>query len=558
VKVSATHQPRRNAAGASAQRLRGAYYTPGPLAAAIAAWAVTPTANRVLDPSCGNGILLAAARDRMEELRTPDIASRLYGVEIDTDACRHTQAALALSADQIRQADFFACSLADIGGQPFDAVIGNPPYVRHHLQTADAKLRAAAQARAAGIELNDRADAWAYFCAHALSFLAGRGRLALILPGSVLHADYALPLIHAFGVGSGHSELIRVGERVFPGVLERTILLLIDRSREGAGEVAYREVDDVTGLQRALSASTSAGRRKGRRPAEPAASADVNTRAKMRVAWHLTPAEASAWERVTALDGVSCLGDVARLRIGVVTGANAFFVRTSDELDRLGVDSVPLVARSGWFTGLRWTEQDSARPNRRSALMLIDPGAELSDALTAEIAAAEADKIDQRYHCSKRERWYVLADRDPPDLFLPYMSSTAPAAVINEAEATCTNAIHRVTLHPGIDPEAVAVASWTSLARLSAELFGRSYGGGVLKLELGEAARVQIALLDDARHAIAEVSTVLADGGRKYSGPAARASADQTVLVDGCGASPRDVRRLSQAADRLERKRTTG
>jgi hypothetical protein len=79
-----------------------------------------------------------------------------------------------------------------------------------------------------------------------------------------------------------------------------------------------------------------------------------------------------------------------------------------------------------------------------------------------------------------------------PDLFLTYMSNIAPRLVVNEAKATHTNTVHGVFLSNSLIAEPLAAAFLNSATLLSAEIEGRSYGGGVLKLEPGEAVKVLV------------------------------------------------------------------
>jgi hypothetical protein len=72
------------------------------------------------------------------------------------------------------------------------------------------------------------------------------------------------------------------------------------------------------------------------------------------------------------------------------------------------------------------------------------------------------------------------------------MSNAFPRLVANEARARSTNTIHNVWLVNGVLPGALTVAFYNSLTLLSAELVGRSYGGGILKLEPTEAERLLI------------------------------------------------------------------
>ena len=64
-----------------------------------------------------------------------------------------------------------------------------------------------------------------------------------------------------------------------------------------------------------------------------------------------------------------------------------------------------------------------------------------------------------------------------------------PRMVLNDSGATSTDTIHRMrSLHA--EPERVIANTYTWLTAASAEIEGRSYGGGVLELEPTEAERL--------------------------------------------------------------------
>ena len=61
--------------------------------------------------------------------------------------------------------------------------------------------------------------------------------------------------------------------------------------------------------------------------------------------------------------------------------------------------------------------------------------------------------------------------------------------VLNASGATSTDTIHRLR-SKGAKPERVIANTYTWLTAASAEIEGRSYGGGVLELEPTEAERL--------------------------------------------------------------------
>jgi hypothetical protein len=73
------------------------------------------------------------------------------------------------------------------------------------------------------------------------------------------------------------------------------------------------------------------------------------------------------------------------------------------------------------------------------------------------------------------------------------MSHLAPRLVVAGPGSLSTNLLHGVALAPDVpDVRALAAAMLGSATLLSAEVEGRSYGGGVLKLETKEAERLLV------------------------------------------------------------------
>lgn len=103
----------------SPEKTLGAVYTPPRVASALVRWTVRAASDRVLDPACGEGVFLAAARTRLADLgnRQP----MCIGVDVDP---------LAASASGAICRDFFEWAQLT---PMFDAIVGNPPFIRSHL-----------------------------------------------------------------------------------------------------------------------------------------------------------------------------------------------------------------------------------------------------------------------------------------------------------------------------------------------------------------------------------------------------------------------------------------
>ena len=126
-----------------------------------------------------------------------------------------------------------------------------------------------------------------------------------------------------------------------------------------------------------------------------------------------------------------------------------------------------------------------------------------------------------------------------------------PLLVVNQAEATSTDTIHRVRLRPGVDAHLLAAAFFNSLTLSWAEVCGRSYGGGVLELEPREAEELPIPYHADLAIDADKVTSLLAQG-QPYE---ALNYVDGVVLRDHLGFDAITLRHLRRAWEQLRDRR---
>ena len=188
----------------------GQHYTPGEVARLLAAFAVRSSDDLVLDPSCGDGRLLEEAMKLKGQLAAgrrltnSSAPCEVFGIE------RSASAAIVAhrNSASVMVADFFdvdpGATLNKSRSLPleFDAIIGNPPYIRQEVIGPDDKRRIEARLardRAASPKLfwprwSGRSDIYVYFFAHSICFMKERGRLVFLTASSWLDAGYGGPL----------------------------------------------------------------------------------------------------------------------------------------------------------------------------------------------------------------------------------------------------------------------------------------------------------------------------------------------------------------------------
>ena len=89
--------------------------------------------------------------------------ARVYGVDIDPSCIETARDSELLIEDNCVEADFLAASSGDLPGSPYAAIVGNPPYVRHHWIAGEQRKSAQAVAAESSVPLPGTASLWAYF-----------------------------------------------------------------------------------------------------------------------------------------------------------------------------------------------------------------------------------------------------------------------------------------------------------------------------------------------------------------------------------------------------------
>jgi adenine-specific DNA-methyltransferase len=536
------------------RKARGAFFTPTPIAEYVTTWAVRSLDDILLEPSCGEAAFLLAAAERRAKFAAAEGLTippeRLFGVELHEASGRKARRLLAGTGESanITTGDFFGFSREGT----FDAVIGNPPYVRYQDFSGKARATSRAAALRGGVSLTGLASSWAAFTVHAALQLKRGGRLGLVLPAELLTVNYAAEVRRFLMEQFETVAVILFTERVFPGVLEEVVLLLADGYQEGpAGHISFYQTRNADELADLSVARTW----KPQHPSERWASALLPAAALGTYAGMLTDGAYTVLE---------AWGDTT---LGMVTGNNKYFALSMTRVRELGLapsdvirlsppGSKHLRGLSFSTVALNHLRQDG------SSVWLFRPSGEPTTAARAYIAAGETAGVEQAYKCSVRKPWWRVPLVAPADMLLTYMNADTPRITTNSAAAHHLNSVHGVYLKPdlrGIGRRLLPLASLTALTLLGAETVGRAYGGGMLKLEPREADYLPMPAPAVVEAASVALTAIRGEVRRRLNaGRLAEAGAlvDEVILVGELGIAPSDVAELRDARRDLAARRT--
>jgi adenine-specific DNA-methyltransferase len=118
----------------SERRRLGQYFTTDDVADLILKFCLRDAADKVLDPSCGDGVFLLRAlqqkRSLNPRLSQQELLSTIWGVELAELPASVAKNRLADSNSNVLQKDFFDLRAGEEFPSDFDAIVGNPPYTR--------------------------------------------------------------------------------------------------------------------------------------------------------------------------------------------------------------------------------------------------------------------------------------------------------------------------------------------------------------------------------------------------------------------------------------------
>lgn len=479
--------------GPRGRKRRGAFFTPPAIANFLASWAVHgDPAARVLDPTCGESVfLLAAARElRALGCDAGQLDTQVFGVDLHRPSLDESMRLLeqeGLDA-HLAAADIFSINSPDQLGADLpqmDAVIGNPPFVRYQEHRGDARSRSVAAALRQGVRLSGLASSWASVLVHSCSFLKTDGRLAMVLPAELLTVHYAEPIRRFLRRRFAGVTLVLFERLQFEDALEKVVLVLAHGSG-GCDSFTLLYVSDADEL-----AGSHIGDSVGAQPASEGKWTDL-----------LLPMRQRQLYRHVVERGLVPLAEYGQPELGTVTGCNDFFAITeTTRLDYgLGIEDVVPICPPGSrhlkgpiFGKRHWESLRDA--GERVWLLQPEETEHLAAGVRRYIKHGKLLGVDSAYKCQVRNPWWRPPYISPPDLFFTYMSHRYPRLVANSARVGFLNSMHGIQLRQGVPRtlrSALPLLTLNSATMLGAEIHGRSYGGGILKMEPREAALLPV------------------------------------------------------------------
>ena len=449
---------------------------------------------RFLDPAIGTGVFYSALLDVFGQSRI----EKAVGYEIDPHYGLPAKRLWTGTGIDLRLEDFTQAAPPPERGQ-YNLLVCNPPYVRHHHLSADEKHRLRTRVgRASGIELSGLAGLYCYFLGLAHEWLADGGLAGWLIPSEFMDVFY--------------------GMAIKDYLIEKVTLVRIHRFDQNdvqfsdamvsSAIIWYRKQLPPTGHRIAFTSGGTLERPLVKRTI----AADVLHRAAK---WRRRPNGAERAE----IDAAR-LSRFFAIKRGQVTGGNAFFILTKEEIARRGLPPSlmrPLLPSPRHLSDDEVTTDKDGHPILDQRLFLLD--CRLPEEIVREqhpklwryLEEGKAQGVAARYLCRSRNPWYAQERRLPTKFLCTYIGrmskrrGTPFRFILNHSQAAVANVYLLMYPHGALarllsEKPALVRRVWRALRDIPTDVLlseGRVYGGGLYKIEPRELGNVPAAALTE-------------------------------------------------------------
>jgi len=470
----------------------GQFSTPFALAADIVKDAVrrhpekTPLA--FLEPAVGTGVFFSALSSTVPAKRI----QQATGIEIDKDYADVATDLWPEPPFEVLLGDFIDHASASKHEAAFNLLCTNPPYVRHHHldSTLKRSLKSSVEA-SLGINVSGLSGLYVYFVLLADRMLAADAVASWLIPSEFLYVNYGKALRDYF---LNHVTLLRI-HRFDPADVQFEDALV------SSCVVTYAKIRPQG---RYTFEYTFGGTLEEPSRTETVPSDDPSLLGK----WNFNGQSSS-----DDADAVS-FGDLFDIKRGIATGANGFFIIDDSSVKEHHLPRSCLTPILPSPRNLKATLIESDRegvPDLPTKYFLLDCQAppEVVQSrypnLWAYIKHGEELGIAEKYLCANRKVWYFQERREPPLFLATYMARSRNGKhpfrfFLNLSKAIATNVFLMLYPKPGLLSQLQGhkdrmVEILNLLSDLKPEDMingGRTYGGGLHKLEPKELANIRL------------------------------------------------------------------
>lgn len=508
---------------ASAEKLRGAYYTPPAIASFILHWGINGGHYAdILEPSCGDGVFLECMRDENMLFNT------VTAVEYEATEADKARA-LGLHDSEVINQDFHRFCLDT--EKRFDLVVGNPPFIRYQYYDANQQKLADKIFKNAKLKRTKLTNAWVTFVVGCTQLLRDSGKMGFVIPSELLMVKYAQQLRKYLAKTFNKINIISFENLVFEEIQQEVVLLLCEKNGTNEHKIEHIEVKDTEGL-------LALDPHQLKFPSK-----DIDFHTDKWTYYFLDKKELDLLDKVKNMTKISSFANV---EVGITTGSNDFFTVPQSIVSMYQLEDYarPMVGRSVQVNSLCFTKSDwraNVVSEAKAHLLVFTPDAKEkgNDGVKAYLESGEAAKIDKGYKTSIRDYWWVIPSIKLSDALFLRRNNLYPKFVLNNAGAYTTDTMHRVFINEGVNKKAFVASYYNSLSFAFAEILGRNFGGGCLELMPSEVGGIYLPYREENEQIFDKLDEMLR---KKATADEILNYTDEIILHQGVGLSNDEVK----------------
>jgi adenine-specific DNA-methyltransferase len=453
----------------------GQFFTPFPIADLMTTWVLKNKPASLLDPACGTGVFERSVFKHTSEL------VKVTAYDIDKkmiDICERISPAMGTLKMELLQRDYLLTEWQS----KYDAIICNPPYLKHHhikdkykyISIFREKLN-----RAFGLNTN----IYSLFLIKSLSQLAEGGRMAFITPSEFLNSNYGVEVKRHLIDSRKWRYLIVFDFKmsVFNGATTTACITLFENAP--ADQLTFIKVKNEKGIEEVKNLIDKGITHNFTSPALEVFSKPLKD-LEPEIKWK------QYFEKQHQSSLLVPFTKYARVMRGIATGANDYFTFSKKDLDKFQIDKkyvVPCLTKANHVPRNIFTEDDFEKlisQNKKAYLLYVN-GKGIDEYLKNYFDIGESKGIHKKYLTSHRSPWWLTEERRPAPILVIVFGRKGLRFMRNETELRNLTCFH--SIYPSANGEKfINILMAFLITETAQKILGaekREYGNGLEKFE---------------------------------------------------------------------------